>query len=34
MAVLQIPQDLKRATTFFADDSITDQKERAKIFGQ
>jgi hypothetical protein len=33
MAVLQIPQDLKRATTF-ADDSITDQKERAKIFGQ
>ena len=33
MAVLQIPQDLKRATTF-ADDTITDQKERAKIFGQ
>lgn len=33
MAVLQIPQDLSRATTF-ADDSITDQKERAKIFGQ
>lgn len=33
MAILQIPQDLKRATTF-ADDSITDQKERAKIFGQ
>ena len=33
MAILQIPQDLSRATTF-ADDSITDQKERAKIFGQ
>ena len=33
MAILQIPQDLKR-TTSFADDSITDQKERAKIFGQ
>ncbi len=33
MAILQIPQDLARATTF-ADDSITDQKERAKIFGQ
>jgi SAM-dependent methyltransferase len=33
MAILQIPQDLKRETTF-ADDSITDQKERAKIFGQ
>ena len=33
MAILQIPQDLKRTTTF-ADDSITDQKERAKIFGQ
>jgi predicted SAM-dependent methyltransferase len=33
MAILQIPQDLKRATTF-ADDSIVDQKERAKIFGQ
>jgi predicted SAM-dependent methyltransferase len=33
MAILQIPQDLKRATTF-ADDTITDQKERAKIFGQ
>lgn len=33
MAILQIPQDLKRDITF-ADDSITDQKERAKIFGQ
>jgi predicted SAM-dependent methyltransferase len=33
MAILQIPQDLKRATTF-SDDSITNQKERAKIFGQ
>jgi SAM-dependent methyltransferase len=33
MAILQIPQDLKRETTF-ADDSITDQKERAAIFGQ
>ena len=33
MAILQIPQDLKREVTF-ADDSITDPKERAKIFGQ
>ncbi|MBP1225879.1 class I SAM-dependent methyltransferase [Flavobacterium sp. 1355] len=33
MAILQIPQDLSREVTF-ADDSITDQKERAKIFGQ
>ncbi len=33
MAILQIPQDLKREKTF-ADDSIIDQKERAKIFGQ
>jgi predicted SAM-dependent methyltransferase len=33
MAILQIPQDLKREKTF-ADDSITDQKERAEIFGQ
>lgn len=32
-AILQIPQDLKRAKTF-EDDSITDKKERAKIFGQ
>ena len=31
--VFQIPQDLSRATTF-EDDSITDKKERAKIFGQ
>lgn len=31
--VFQIPQDLKRATTF-EDNSITDRKERAKIFGQ
>ena len=33
MAILQIPQDLSRATTF-SDDTITDQKERAAIFGQ
>jgi hypothetical protein len=33
MTILQIPQDLKRKVTF-ADDTITDQKERAKIFGQ
>jgi SAM-dependent methyltransferase len=33
MAILQIPQDLSRATTF-SDDSIVDQKERSKIFGQ
>ena len=33
MAILQIPQDLSRATTF-SDDSIKDQKERAAIFGQ
>jgi SAM-dependent methyltransferase len=33
MAILQIPQDLKRPFTF-EDDSITDKKERAKIFGQ
>lgn len=33
MAILQIPQDLSRAKTF-EDDSITDRKERAKIFGQ
>ena len=31
--IFQIPQDLTRATTF-EDDSITDPKERAKIFGQ
>ncbi|MGB0897406.1 MAG: class I SAM-dependent methyltransferase [Flavobacteriaceae bacterium] len=33
MAILQIPQDLSRAHTF-EDNSITDKKERAKIFGQ
>ena len=33
MAVLQIPQEMSRATTF-ADDTITDPKERAAIFGQ
>ena len=33
MAILQIPQDLSRENTF-EDDSITDPKERAKIFGQ
>lgn len=33
MAILQIPQDLSRDVTF-EDDSITDKKERAKIFGQ
>ena len=32
-AILQIPQDLSRKHTF-EDDSITDPKERAKIFGQ
>lgn len=32
-AILQIPQDLSREKTF-EDDSITDPKERAKIFGQ
>ncbi|MHB0754405.1 class I SAM-dependent methyltransferase [Polaribacter sp. M15] len=31
--IFQIPQDLSRETTF-EDDSITDKKERAKIFGQ
>ncbi|MBL7560813.1 class I SAM-dependent methyltransferase [Olleya sp. YSTF-M6] len=31
--VFQIPQDLSRQTTF-EDDSITDKKERAEIFGQ
>jgi SAM-dependent methyltransferase len=31
--VFQIPQDLSRETTF-EDNSITDKKERAKIFGQ
>lgn len=33
MGIFQIPQDLKRETTF-EDDSITDAKERAHIFGQ
>ncbi|WP_298498697.1 class I SAM-dependent methyltransferase [uncultured Algibacter sp.] len=33
MGIFQIPQDLNRAVTF-EDDSITDKKERAKIFGQ
>lgn len=31
--IFQIPQDLTRKTTF-EDNSITDKKERAKIFGQ
>ena len=31
--IFQIPQDLKREVTY-EDDSITDKKERAKIFGQ
>ncbi|WP_375252629.1 class I SAM-dependent methyltransferase [Dokdonia donghaensis] len=33
MAILQIPQELNRATTF-EDNTITDRDERAKIFGQ
>lgn len=33
MGIFQIPQDLSRDTTF-EDDTITDKKERAKIFGQ
>ena len=33
MAILQIPQDISREKTF-EDNSITDRKERAKIFGQ
>jgi len=33
IGIFQIPQDLKRAVTF-SDDTITDQKERARIFGQ
>jgi hypothetical protein len=32
-AILQIPQDLSREKTF-EDDTITDPKERARIFGQ
>lgn len=31
--IFQIPQDLKREKTF-EDDSITDKKERARVFGQ
>ncbi|PWH81697.1 SAM-dependent methyltransferase [Algibacter marinivivus] len=33
MGILQIPQDLSREKTF-EDNTITDKKERAKIFGQ
>jgi predicted SAM-dependent methyltransferase len=33
MGIFQIPQDLNRKKTF-EDNSITDKKERAKIFGQ
>lgn len=33
MGILQVPQDLNRKETF-EDDSITDPKERARIFGQ
>ena len=33
MGIFQIPQDLNRATTF-TDNTITDARERAKIFGQ
>lgn len=33
MGIFQIPQDLNRETTF-EDNSITDPKERARIFGQ
>lgn len=33
MGIFQIPQDLSRNTTF-EDNTITDKKERAKIFGQ
>ncbi len=33
MGIFQIPQDLSREITF-SDDTIVDQKERAKIFGQ
>lgn len=33
MAILQIPQDTSRTVTF-EDNSITDKKERARIFGQ
>jgi predicted SAM-dependent methyltransferase len=33
MGIFQVPQDFSRTTTF-EDDSITDRKERSKIFGQ
>jgi len=33
MAILQVPYEQERSTTF-EDDSITDPKERARIFGQ
>ena len=33
MAILQVPQELQREKTF-ADDTITDPKQRAEIFGQ
>mgnify|MGYP003564247085 CR=1 FL=1 len=33
LGIFQIPQDLNRATTF-EDNTITDNKERTKIFGQ
>lgn len=33
MAILQIPQDLSREKTF-EDNSVTDKKERTRIFGQ
>ncbi len=33
IGIFQVPQDLNREYTF-QDDSITDQKERAKVFGQ
>ena len=33
MGIFQIPQDLSRSVTF-EDDSITDKKERAQVFGQ
>ncbi len=33
MGIFQVPQDLSRVKTF-EDNSITDKKERAKIFGQ
>jgi predicted SAM-dependent methyltransferase len=33
MGIFQVPQDLSREFTF-SDDSITDRKEREKIFGQ